>query len=101
MKINLATAGALLVAIALGYFYFQTHSERIARETELAAARAEVERSKAQSVDQGPQLSDAELARLKADEADAAKLREEFSKLMADDVATYSKIVKAAGIKVD
>src|SRR5678815_3605777 len=26
---------------------------------------------------------------------------EEFSKLMADDVATYSKIVKAAGIKVD
>ena len=26
---------------------------------------------------------------------------EEFSKLMGDDVATYSKIVKAAGIKVD
>ena len=26
---------------------------------------------------------------------------EEFSKLVADDIATYSKIVKAAGIKVD
>jgi len=26
---------------------------------------------------------------------------EEFSKLMGDDVATYSKIVKSAGIKVD
>ena len=26
---------------------------------------------------------------------------EEFSKLMADNVASYSKIVKAAGIKVD
>ena len=26
---------------------------------------------------------------------------EEFAKLMADDVATLSKVVKAAGIKVD
>jgi len=26
---------------------------------------------------------------------------EEFAKMMADDVATYSKLVKAAGIKVD
>lgn len=92
MKINFATAGALLVAIALGYLYLETRGERVARETELAAARAEAERAKAVSADQGPQLSEAELARLKADQAEAAKLRAETAALKENLAGIKSKI---------
>jgi hypothetical protein len=82
MKSKLTASAALLLAVALGYFYFQAAAQRQLREAELAAARAELDRlqSEADAV-KHQQLPDSELARLKSDQAEAVKLRNEAAAL--------------------
>src|SRR4051794_30394994 len=82
MKVKLALAGALLISIGLGFVYFKSDAERRRIESELASSRAEVERLQAEGAElKNKELSETELARLKADQAEAIKLRGEVSNL--------------------
>lgn len=96
MKSTVAAALALLLALALGFLYFNARTQRQLRQAELAAARSELERLQSDIDDlKKKQLPDNELARLKSDQGEAAKLRSEAAALKQSLASAQSDIVAA------
>jgi hypothetical protein len=96
MKTKLALAAVLLVAIGMTFLYVQTSADRKRIESELATARAEAERLRSEADELNKQrLPETELARLKADQSDAIKLRGEVSNLKQT-LATAQKSIADA-----
>jgi hypothetical protein len=82
MNTKLLALISLLLAGALGYLLFTTSADRRRAEAELAEARALLEQLQSQLNDlNSAQTTATDLARLKADQRDAIKLRGEISTL--------------------
>jgi hypothetical protein len=82
MKAKLLTAASLILAAVLGYLLFQSSIDRHRGDAELAEARVSIEKLQAELSNlKSAQISEADLARLKADQREAIKLRGEVSSL--------------------
>jgi hypothetical protein len=82
MNAKTLTFASILLAVVLGWLLFKTISDRHRAELELAEARSAIETIQAELNDlKGAQIADTDLARLKADQREAIKLRGEISTL--------------------